>query len=173
MPVTPFHMGPGLFLKGILQGSFSLMLFGWAQFLMDLQPLFAFITGIGKLHGFSHTYIGATLIGAAAALTGKHLSEFGLRLLDIREGGGIRIGWPIAVFSAYLGTYSHVVIDSIMHGDMAPYFPFSEANGLLGVLTVETLHRLCIYSGLIGAGLYFGIRALLGRPMHEILKLRR
>lgn len=173
MPVTPLHMGPGLLLKGILHGSFSLMLFGWAQVLMDLQPLFAVITGIGKLHGFSHTYIGATLLGAAAALTGKHLSEFGLRLLDIREGGGIRIHWPVAIISAYIGTFSHVVIDSIMHGDMAPYFPFSDTNGLLGIMTIETLHRVCIYSGLAGAAVYFGARAALGRPMHEILRLRR
>lgn len=29
MPFTPFHMGPGLLVKALLQGSFSLMVFGW------------------------------------------------------------------------------------------------------------------------------------------------
>lgn len=173
MPFTPLHMGPGLLLKSILHGAFSLMLFGWAQILMDLQPLFALVTGAGKLHGFSHTYIGALLLGAAAALTGKHLSEFGLRLLDIREQGTFRIRWPIAIVSAYVGTVSHVLIDSIMHGDMLPWFPVSQANGLLGVLSIDTLHRACLYSGLFGAGIYFAVRALLGRPMGDILRLRK
>lgn len=31
MPFTPFHMGPGLLVKALLQGSFSLMVFGWTQ----------------------------------------------------------------------------------------------------------------------------------------------
>jgi hypothetical protein len=38
MPFTPFHMGPGLLMKVGLQGSFSLMVFGWTQVLIDLQP---------------------------------------------------------------------------------------------------------------------------------------
>ena len=62
MPFTPFHMGPGILIKALLQGSFSLMVFGWAQILMDIQPLVALITSKGQLHGFSHTYIGASLI---------------------------------------------------------------------------------------------------------------
>jgi hypothetical protein len=42
MPFTPYHMGPGILIKALLQGSFSLMVFGWAQIVMDIQPL---ITG--------------------------------------------------------------------------------------------------------------------------------
>jgi len=58
MPFTPFHMGPGILFKALLQGSFSLMVFGWAQIIMDIQPLIVLITGKGHLHGFTHTYIG-------------------------------------------------------------------------------------------------------------------
>ena len=39
MPFTPLHMGPGIAVKAVLQGSFSLMVFGWAQIVMDIQPL--------------------------------------------------------------------------------------------------------------------------------------
>ena len=31
MPFTPFHMGPGIAIKVLLKGCFSLMVFGWAQ----------------------------------------------------------------------------------------------------------------------------------------------
>jgi hypothetical protein len=39
MPFTPLHMGPGIAIKAIARRRFSLMVFGWSQILMDLQPL--------------------------------------------------------------------------------------------------------------------------------------
>jgi hypothetical protein len=155
MPFTPFHMGPGLLLKAVMQGSFSLMVFGWAQIVMDIQPLIVMITGEGHLHGFTHTLIGATLLGAVSALTGKYLAELGLRLLDLQRF--IPIRWPIAIISAYVGTYSHVMLDAIMHADLQPFAPSSLYNPLLGTLSVATLHKLCVYSGLVGGALYFAV----------------
>ena len=79
MPFTPLHMGPGILIKSVLQGSFSLMVFGWTQIVMDIQPLLVMLTGEGHLHGFTHTYIGATLIALFSALSGKYLAQLGLR----------------------------------------------------------------------------------------------
>ena len=70
MPFTPYHMGPGILIKSILRGSFSLMVFGWAQIVMDLQPLVAILTGEGKWHGWTHTFLAALVLGAASAVTG-------------------------------------------------------------------------------------------------------
>ena len=39
MPFTPIHLGPGLAFKAIGGRHFSLMVFGGAQVLMDLEPL--------------------------------------------------------------------------------------------------------------------------------------
>lgn len=39
MPFTPIHIGPEIFIKAHLQGSFSLMVFGWTQVIMDIQPV--------------------------------------------------------------------------------------------------------------------------------------
>ncbi len=50
MPFTPFHMGPAIFIKALLQGSFSLMVFGWSQIIMDIQPLVVLLTQEGRLH---------------------------------------------------------------------------------------------------------------------------
>lgn len=44
MPFTPIHMGPGILIKSLLQGSFSLMVFGWTQIVMDIQPLIVLIS---------------------------------------------------------------------------------------------------------------------------------
>ncbi len=159
MPFTPLHMGPGILIKALLQGSFSLMVFGWSQIVMDLQPLFVMITGEGQLHGFSHTFIGATLIAVISALTGKYLSELGLKILDIsKRDNPVEIIWWIAFSSAFIGTYSHVILDGIMHSDVAPYYPFTSSNSFLGILSIDALHKVCIYTGIIGAGIYYLIQ---------------
>jgi len=156
MPFTPFHMGIGIFTKAILQSSFSLMVFGWAQIVMDLQPLLVMITGHGHLHGFSHTYLGASLIAILSALSGKYLSEFGLRLLGIsKRENPIKIAWWVVFLSAFIGTFSHVFLDSIMHADVQPYYPVSLYNNLWGIISVPMLHKICIYSGLLGAAIYY------------------
>lgn len=161
MPFTPFHMGPGILVKALLQGSFSLMIFGWAQIIMDIQPLLALITGDGHLHGFSHTYVGATLIGAISALFGKYAAEFGLRLIG--QTRNLPISWAIALVSAFIGSYSHVLLDSLMHADLEPFSPFATINPFLGFVSAGALHKFCIYSGLFGGGMYFVIAHWLKR----------
>ena len=160
MPFTPFHMGPGIVVKALLQGSFSLMVFGWSQIVMDIQPLFVMITGEGHLHGFSHTYIGATVLATFSALSGKYLSEFGLNILGINKHWQVKIAWWVAFLSAFIGTFSHVLLDSIMHADVEPFFPGTTNNAFLGLISVRVLHKVCFYSALVGGILYVAINLL-------------
>lgn len=168
MPVTPFHMGPGILIKAVLQGYFSLIVFGWAQILMDLQPLFVILTGIGHLHGFSHTYIGATLIAIVSALTGRWLSELVLKFLrrDFTEYQRVffdisrKVTVVTSFVSAFIGTFSHVLLDGIMHADVEPYYPVTAANNSYLLVSIETLYKLCIYTGIIGAIIYLSIRLI-------------
>ena len=174
MPFTPFHMGPGILIKALLQGSFSLMVFGWAQIVMDLQPLFVLLIGEGHLHGFSHTYVGATLLAIFSALSGKYLSEFGLRVIGIaKKSNPINIAWWVAFVSAFIGTYTHVVLDSIMHSDVEPFYPIVQSNDLLGLITVGELHKFCIFSALIGAAIYYSVQFVtknISRPFNTDVK---
>ena len=157
MPFTPIHMGPGLLIKSMLQGGFSLMVFGWAQIVMDIQPLVVLLRGHGHVHGFTHTLAGATLLGVAAAVTGKYLAQWGLALIGARALLPLR--WPVAVASAFIGTYSHVALDAVMHADLLPFMPISAANPLLGSLSLLTLHQVCMVAGVIGSILYFVVAA--------------
>ena len=164
MPFTPFHMGAGILLKGILQSSFSLMIFGWSQIIMDIQPLVVILTENGHLHGFSHTYIGAILLAIFSGFSGKYLSEFILNLLNIsKRKNPIIITWRVVFISASLGTFSHVLLDSIMHGDIEPFYPFSTSNQLLEIITTTQLHKYLLYCGLIGAGIYYIIQIVYSR----------
>ena len=168
MPVTPFHMGPGLLIKAVLQGYFSLIIFGWAQVLIDIQPVLAIVTGMGTVHGFSHTYPGAVLIAIIAAVSGKWVyrwcmrfmekdfSDYQKRLFDVP----VKLTAGISISSALIGTISHVLLDSIMHPDVEPFFPVNTQNHLALVLSIGTLYRLCVYSGLLGLVIYICVRML-------------
>jgi hypothetical protein len=102
MPFTPIHMGAGLLIKPLMLRGFSLMVFGWSQIAMDIQPLVNMILGIYPIHGISHTYIGATLIAIFCGYTGKYLGEFGLKL--IKEESYLPISFKVAFTSAFVGT---------------------------------------------------------------------
>jgi hypothetical protein len=158
MPFTPLHMGPGIAVKAALQHSFSLMVFGWSQIVIDIQPLVVMLTDRGELHGFSHTFLGATLIGLLSGLTGKHLGEFGLRV--IREPKYLPISWRVSFASAFIGTYSHIFIDSIMHSDVLPLSPFSTASPLHGIISIEALHVWCVASAVVGGLVYFVVERI-------------
>ncbi len=116
------------------------------------------ITGEGHLHGFTHTYLGAILIALVAALSGKYLSELGLKILGITPTNGLVIKWWVVFMSAFIGSFSHVLLDSIMHSDVQPFYPLFLENQFKGLMSLEALHKLCLYSGLLGAGVYYAIQ---------------
>lgn len=161
-------MGPGILVKSILQGFFSLIIFGWAQLLMDIQPVLAVLTGKGSLHGFSHTYIGATLIAIISAITGKWVYQaimvfigkdftgYQKKLFDVP----IKLTNSVCIFSAFIGTYSHVLLDSIMHADIEPFYPIYLKNDMNLMISIENLYKLCIYTGMVGAIIFFTIRII-------------
>ena len=157
MPFTPFHKGPGLAVKALMRSNFSLMVFGWAQIVMDIQPLVAIVSGEGRIHGFSHTYIGAALLTIFSAISGKYVGEIGLFMMGGSVRGKFIISWPVSFISAFIGTFSHVLLDGIMHADMRPFYPATSDNPLLGLISIGGLHGLCLLSGLVGALIYCGV----------------
>lgn len=165
MPFTPLHMGPGLAVKAVMQRRFSLLVFGWSQIAMDLQPLVAMTTGRGELHGFSHTLLGATLIGVLCGATGKHLAQWGLRLL--REPRHLPVRWPVVFGSAFIGTYSHVLIDSVMHVDVLPFYPFNPASPLHAIISIDALHVVCLVTAAVGGLAWYVLDRAIRRQGRE------
>lgn len=165
MPFTPFHMGPGLAIKAVCGRYFSLMVFGFSQVAIDIEPLVRIIRGDAVLHGFTHTYLGASLIGLVSVVVGRPVCQFLLNYWRLDPDspfmnwlrGPKVISWRATIVGAFVGTYSHVFLDSIMHSDMQPLAPVSKANGLLHVISVDELHVLCVLSGALGALLLFAL----------------
>lgn len=148
MPFTPFHLGPGAACKAIGGKHFSFMLFGGAQVLMDIEPLLGLIQGKTVLHGYSHTLLGALIIGLLAAMIGRPISAWLLKQLDLPH---YPLTWTAALSGALLGTFSHIGFDAVMHSDMNPLWPVLAGNGWLGLISLQALHVLCLFLGVAGA----------------------
>jgi membrane-bound metal-dependent hydrolase YbcI (DUF457 family) len=143
MPVTPFHFGPGAAIHAATPRYVSFLAFCAANILMDIEPLYYMLTQQYPLHRFFHTYIGASLVAAATVA---------LFAVGRRMAGNLRLPTLRAVvLGAVVGAYSHVLLDSIMHRDIRPLAPFSDANPLLGARSLSALHWSCLVLGLAGA----------------------
>jgi hypothetical protein len=158
MPITPFHLGPGAAVKAIAPRHFSFTVFAFSQALIDLEPIgFFFATG-DPVHPYLHTYLGATLVFLASWWLGRPAGEWALRVwnawLSPAQARWMayepKISTAAAGAGAFIGAYSHVAIDSIMHADMRPFAPFSDGRPWVGFVSVETLQWLCVVAGVVG-----------------------
>jgi hypothetical protein len=158
MPATPFHLGPGAAIKVFIGRHLSFTVFTFTQIVIDLESATRFLHGDEVLHGFSHTYLGATVVGFIGLFVGKPVCESCLRLWNSRLSKSQQrwlyippsISWVAASAGAFIGVYSHILLDSIMHSDMSPFAPLSAKNGMLYVITIDELHALCSALGLFG-----------------------
>lgn len=150
MPLTPFHFGPGILIKSILWRRFSLFVFVYSQILIDCETLWNILAGHERLHTFFHTYLGSLIIVAILTFTAKPLFEVSMKLWSSHSQKGVQLPHVLALFSALIGVWSHVFLDSIMHQDITPFAPFSDANPLLQIVSLDILHLGCIYSGILG-----------------------
>ena len=159
MPVTPFHFGPAAALKAVAPAHFSFTIFCYSQVITDLESGFYLLQGEYPVHRFFHTYLGATLVGLVCALTGRPVGQFALRTWQAWSptsfaglfGRSVKISWLTAFVSAFIGTYSHVFLDSIMHQDMMPLSPFTSTNPMLHLVSLSLLHLLCLALGAVGS----------------------
>ena len=55
-----------------------------------------------------------------------------------------------SVSGAFVGAYSHILLDSFMHIDVKPL-----GNNLRGIISIDTLHLSCVALFLIGIVIYF------------------
>ena len=153
MPLTPFHFGPAAFLKALTPRCFSFLTFCYSQVVIDLEVAYHIVARQERLHGIAHTYLGALILGLFCGVTALPLHALAVRLSPMFAFRTLVLN-PLtlktALLSAVLGTVSHVVLDSIMHHDMTPFAPFAESNGLLNVLSLQSLHLFCMTTGIVG-----------------------
>jgi membrane-bound metal-dependent hydrolase YbcI (DUF457 family) len=162
VPFTPFHFGPGALVHSAAPRLFSFLAFCGANVLVDVEPLYYMLTDQYPIHRFFHTYVGATLAGLICILLFALARRFAMPLLRLLrlENLGLRA----VALGAFAGTYSHVLLDSLMHADMRPFAPFSHANPLLTWVSLRALHGFCLLAGVAGLAVISARRFRSGRP---------
>ncbi len=108
MPFTPIHMILAAPLKAAVPRHFSVIVFGGTQIAMDIEPLIRSCLGHDELHAVTHNPLAACLIAAACAFAWRFLERWR--------------GWTpqsrlMLWLSAFYGTLSHILLDSLYHID--------------------------------------------------------
>ena len=70
MPFTPFHFGPGLFVKAWGPRRFWLTSFVVANILIDVEVLYFLWRNDPPIHRYLHTYVGGIAMGPAGLRKG-------------------------------------------------------------------------------------------------------
>jgi len=154
MPATPFHFGPGLLIKAVAPRQFSMAAYSVAQVVIDIESGYYLLQGAYPVHRQAHTFLMGGLIGLACGLIVSRVGVWWARPRDlIPDALAAEYRLPIAVVSGIFGGMFHSLLDGIMHGDMRPFRPFTDANPLYGLVSVRVLYLFCIVTGLVGAAL--------------------
>ena len=150
MPFTPYHFGPGAALHSIAPRRVSFFAFCAANVLTDLEPLYHMLRHEGRVHGFFHTYVGATLTAAFTVVAFATARRLGARLPGLWPFQEQEIDVAAVAVGAAAGAWSHVLLDSIFHHDIRPFAPFSDADPLAHALSHATIQTGCVISGCAG-----------------------
>lgn len=154
MPATPFHFGPGLLVKAAAPRQFSMAAYSMAQIVIDIESGYYLLQHANPVHRQAHTFALGGLIGLACGLIVSKVGTWLGRPRDVvPEALAAEYRLPVAVVSGIFGGIFHSVLDGIMHADIRPFRPFTQANPLYGLVSVQILYLFCIVTGLIGAAL--------------------
>ena len=154
MPATPFHFGPGLLVKAVAPTQFSLATYSVSQVVIDIESGYYLLHHATPVHREAHTFLIGGLIGLLCGLIVSRIGAWVARPRDVvPEALAAEYRLPVAVWSGVFGGIFHSVLDGIMHADIRPFRPFTQANPLYGLVNVQILYLFCIITGVIGAGL--------------------
>lgn len=159
MPFTPFHFGPGFFLKAMAPRTFSFGTFVAVQVVIDCETLYHLIHRDWRVHRELHSLVGGAAVGVAmgiaAWLAGSMFIRRSARAGSLPLWGTVRAELSLVgtLVGGVVGGTSHSILDGMMHNDVRPYWPFTESPGWLGIVSVSTLHFACLLSGVLGGGI--------------------
>ena len=159
MPFTPYHFGPGILIGILLFPFIDFTTVMIASVILDLEPLTVILFDLSMpLHGFFHTYLGATIVALLLSIGifpfRRYLNQM-VSLFGLEQESSLRNIIP----ASFIGTYSHVFLDSFLYFEMNPFYPVL-GNPFLGILSSGIVYNLCLVLGFIGVFAYI-LRVLL------------
>jgi membrane-bound metal-dependent hydrolase YbcI (DUF457 family) len=153
MPFTPYHFGPALLLGVLLFPFVDLVTVMMASVIVDLEPLAVLLFGLpGPLHGFFHTYLGASIVALVLSAFiypfRKYLNTI-VSLFGLHQSSSFRH----IIAASFVGTYSHIFLDSFLYAEMNPFYPIL-GNPFVGLFSGGIVYTFCVFAGLVGIIVY-------------------
>ena len=162
MPITPFHLGPGLLFHSVSPRRVSFIAFVAANGITDIESIYNVLKGNFPVHGFLHTLLGAAVVAAMTIALFLFMRRLARNYPLPNWFEWQQLTLPPVIVGALLGSYSHIVLDGIMHADMRPFAPWSDTNPLLHAVSLGALHWGCIITAI--AGVLIWLKARQNRP---------
>lgn len=142
MPFTPFHLGFGLLLFALCPylDVFAILI---GTVIIDLEPIFYLLFGVGALHGYMHSLLGVIVF----LLPSTFLSWSFYKILEKVLPKKFLFNWPLSLLSSFIGLVSHILFDAGLYSEMMLLYPFSQKTGILfgywtHLITIITLSAM-------------------------------
>lgn len=153
MPFTPFHWGPALLISMLFFPIFDLPTLLLSSVIVDLEGIYVLMSSSPlPLHGFFHSYIGASILGIFAAIIVYYLYRWLRKIMKLfmleQKSSFKRI-----FYTSLFGVYSHVFLDSFLYGEMNPFYPI-DGNPFLGLISANGIYWFSTLSFPLGLALY-------------------
>ncbi len=128
-----------------------------ANVLIDLEVLYYLSRNEPPFHRYLHTYLGGIAMGVVAGLLMFVVVQMVRRVLPADSRWGERLAqtpgrlllWQ-SLLVGLIGGVSHILLDSLMHEEMNPFWPLAEGNALAGTVSVLALHIALAVIGFFG-----------------------
>jgi len=151
MPLTPFHLGPGLFLGSLTLRFFNLWAILLGSIVMDIEPLVLLI--IKKCYQCPHHWFFHSILGAifGSLILAAILWRFREKLDKISLKYKIRQSFSFLVLfsSSLVAWLIHVFFDSLTHFDVFLLWPLKYQPTFIGKEIYWPLNFLFIIFGII------------------------
>lgn len=158
MPFTPFHWGFSLIIQAVFLFLDPIALF-IGSVIIDIEGVTALFIFPGlPLHGPLHSFTGAILLGFITGLCSRGFNNYiSSKLLDFFEMKSFKFRYKmrVSLFSALIGTFSHIFLDAPLYYEMEPFYPFIEGNPFYGIVPSSTVYFLCVICFFVGIGILF------------------
>lgn len=155
MPFTPYHFGPALLIGMILVPFIDISAILIASVILDLEPLAVLLFHLSyPLHGIFHTYLVASFVAVLLSIVLWPLRSFLNTIVSI-FGINQESTFQSLLLASFIGTYSHVFLDSFLYAEMNPFYPLL-GNPFFGLIQSQVIYSLCVLSGFLGLIAYGG-----------------